>query len=254
MIPLARPRPIWNGFYSATTFSLPLGPPARSAFRPRCRAFTGSKPRPGSAATRFTATAPSWSRVDLKFRPACNRPPLTPTCIYLGALYSAEVKGAGGPISYSPYVLASFTEEIFILPGTTHVSFDLDPNQNTVDNEVVVRTATGNYTLRSALTTEDVGYDYRGGTPLIPAPRTTASSSPSRRSRSAATMPRQFNFRVRVKCWRNDNGPIYAYTPCPYSKYPGGAGPALPAVRGALHPDGNAKRRGERPGPWEQRR
>jgi hypothetical protein len=38
-------------------------------------------------------------------------PAVGPTCIYLGALYSAEVKGAGGPISYSPYVLASFTEE-----------------------------------------------------------------------------------------------------------------------------------------------
>jgi hypothetical protein len=152
---------------------------------------------------------------------------IPPSSVYLGGLYTSELTGAGGPCSSLPFQLASFTESIPLLPGTTHISFDLDPLQNTVEDEVVVRTALGNWLLRgypTGLYTEDVGYDYRGDQPLLPAPvdgvlQMTVDAWKVRGAQAAAA----FSFRVRVKCWRQ-SVPIYQYVRCPYSTHPGGAG------------------------------
>jgi hypothetical protein len=158
---------------------------------------------------------------------ACPIPPIMePTCVYMGAVYTAEITGAGGPVTSLPYMLASQTQEIYLLPGTTHISFDLDPLNNEVDDEVVVRTATGNWAIRgnpTGLTEEEVGYDYLDGERHLPAPvggclRVTVEAF---NVHGAVAGP--FSFRVRVKCWRNGQE-LYEYTRCNYSAHPGGAG------------------------------
>lgn len=158
---------------------------------------------------------------------ACPIPPIMePTCVYLGAVYTAELTGAGGPVTSLPYMLASLTQEIYLLPGTTHISFDLDPLQNEVDDEVIVRTATGNWALRgnpTGLTDEDVGYDYLDGERHLPAPLGGCLRLTIEAFNVHGAVASPFDFRVRVKCWRNGEE-LYEYTRCNYSTHPGGAG------------------------------
>jgi hypothetical protein len=150
-------------------------------------------------------------------------PEVDPTCVYLGALYCDELTGAGGPCSTLPYQLACFTQNIYLLPGTTHISFDLDPLQNSVDDEVVVRTATGNYSITGALVEEEVGYDYLGGRPLLVAPADGILRLTVEAFNVSGAVASDFNFRVRVKCWRL--GPaLYQYVRCPFTTLPGGTG------------------------------
>ena len=147
------------------------------------------------------------------------------SCVLLGAVYTDTVKGSAGNVTSLPYQLASYTQELWLLPGTTHIQFDLDPLQNTVDDEVVVRTLTGNWALLgypNGLYNESVGYDYRLAE-LIPAPadlkmRFTVDAFNVHGASYAA-----FNFRVRVKCYRNVST-IWRYEQCAYAIHPGGQG------------------------------
>jgi hypothetical protein len=151
---------------------------------------------------------------------------IDPTCVYLGANYVSEVTGAGGPVTSLPYELASYSESVYLLPGTTHVSFDLDPNQNQVDDEVVVRTPVGNFVLKgypTGLYDEDTGYDYLDGQPLVPAPADGVLRLTVEAVNVHGPVAGPFNFRVRVKCWRQ-GAPVYKYVKCPYSTFPGGEG------------------------------
>jgi hypothetical protein len=153
-------------------------------------------------------------------------PEVDPTCVYLGALYCDELTGSGGATATVPYQLASFTQRVYLLPGTTHISFDLDPLQNQVDDEVIVRTPLGNYTLKgypSGLLDEQVGYDYTGGQPMLVAPADGILRLTIEAFNVHGDVASDFNFRVRVKCWRF--GPaIYQYVRCPFTTFPGGAG------------------------------
>lgn len=147
------------------------------------------------------------------------------SCILLGAVYTDTVQGGAGTATSLPYQLASYAQTLWLLPGTTHIQFDLDPLQNTVDDEVVVRTLTGNWAIVSypgGLYSESVGYDYRP-TELIPAPadlkmRFTVDAFNVHGASYAA-----FNFRVRVKCYRNIST-LWRYEQCAYAIHPGGEG------------------------------
>lgn len=151
------------------------------------------------------------------------------TAIYIGAVYTQNVAAAGGTATSLPYQLASSTEDIFLLPGTTHWTFDLDPDMSNVDDEVVVRTPKGNWCLNGlggGLTGESVGYDYGYMPTFIPAPvdyriRLTADFFKVHGVAYAG-----FNCRVRIKCWRVLPGGIYRYERCPCgsSAHPGGQG------------------------------
>jgi hypothetical protein len=153
-------------------------------------------------------------------------PPEAPSnsLIYLGALYTEEVTGDGGTATVLPYQLASQTQEFYLLPGTTHYTFDLDPAQNTVDDEVVVRTKAGNWALvgyPGGLNGESVGYDYQPVT-VIPAPadlkvRMTLDAFNVHGATYAA-----FNFRVRIKCYAQASQDIWRYEACAFSVHPGG--------------------------------
>jgi hypothetical protein len=150
-------------------------------------------------------------------------PEVEPSAVYLGALYCDELIGSGCACRTLPYELACLTQAMFLLPGTTHVSFDLDPGQNQIDDEVVVRTATGNYLINATLVDEQVGYDYLGGRPLLVAPADGILRTTVEAFNVNGPVASDFNFRVRVKCWRL--GPaLYQYIRCPFTAFPGGSG------------------------------
>lgn len=150
-------------------------------------------------------------------------PEVEPTCVYLGALYCDELTGAGGPCPTLPYQLACFSQVMYLLPGTTHISFDLDPQQQRIDDEVVVRTPTGNWLINGVLHDEEIGYDYQGGRPLLVAPADGVLRTTIEAFNVNGDVANPFNFRVRVKCWRL--GPaLYQYIRCPFTTWPGGNG------------------------------
>jgi hypothetical protein len=150
-------------------------------------------------------------------------PEVDPTCVYLGALYCDELTGSGGPCPTLPYQLACFSQVMYLLPGTTHVSFDLDPQQQQIDDEVVVRTPTGNWLINGVLHDEEIGYDYQGGRPLLVAPADGILRTTIEAFNVNGDVANPFNFRVRVKCWRL--GPaLYQYIRCPFTTWPGGVG------------------------------
>lgn len=149
------------------------------------------------------------------------------TSMYLGALFSTEQRTGAGSSPVLPFQISSSTEDIYLLPGTTHFSLDLDPNQGAVDDEVVVRTRLGNWALvgfPAGLNGEDIGYDYTTDHPLIPAPadlklRVAVDAFKVHGSSFASS-----NFRVRVKCWCATGAQIWQYDQCAYSMHPGGEG------------------------------
>jgi len=149
------------------------------------------------------------------------------TAVYLGAVFTQNITGAAGTATSLPYPLASATEDIILLPGTTHWMFDLDPATTTVQDEVVVRTKKGNWCLNGlggGLTGENIGYDYGYMPTMIPAPfdqRLRLSADFFRVNGSAYN---SFNTRVRIKCYRVLPGGVYSYERCAYSNYPGGEG------------------------------
>jgi len=147
------------------------------------------------------------------------------SCVLLGAVYTDAVEGAGGAASSLPYALASYAQELWLLPGTTHIQFDLDPLQNTVDDEVVARTLTGNWAINGypgGLYNESVGYDYLPAT-LLPSPADLKIRLMVDAYNVHGATYAAFSFRVRVKCYRNVK-PIWRYQQCAYAIHAGGAG------------------------------
>lgn len=149
------------------------------------------------------------------------------TLIYLGAVFTRNIAGDAGNVSTLPCPLASATEDICLLPGTTHWIFDLDPDMTTVDDEVVVRTQKGNWCLNGlagGLSGENIGYDYGYMPVAIPAPLDYRIRLTVEMFKVHGVVYRSFNTRVRIKCYRRLPGGVYQYDRCAYSNFPGGAG------------------------------
>jgi hypothetical protein len=150
------------------------------------------------------------------------------TAVYLGAVYTQNIASVAGTVTSLPYLTASSTEDICLLPGTTHWMFDVDPDTTTVDDEIVLRTKKGNWCLNGlagGLAGEDVGFDYGYMPTMIPAPtdhriRLTANFYKVHGLTYAA-----YNTRVRIKCYRVAPA-IYRYERCACgnSAFPGGEG------------------------------
>lgn len=157
--------------------------------------------------------------------PAIVPPHDNTTFQYLGCLYSDTFTTAAGTASYLPFDVATFLQETVLLPGTTHVRFILDDDVS-VDDEVVIRTNTGNWAVvgpPSGLSTETLVYDYSLDRPYISAPADrrlaytvdvwNVHSYPI----SAST------FRIKVECYYAADA-IFEYSRCSYSEFSGGAG------------------------------
>jgi hypothetical protein len=149
------------------------------------------------------------------------------TMVYLGAVFTQNIASAPGVAPSVPYKLANSTEDIYLLPGTTHWSFDLDPSGTPVDDEVVVRTRKGNWCLNGlggGLTGEVIGYDYGYMPTYIPAPIDHRISFTTEMFKVNGSVYNGFNSRVRIKCYRNLAAGIYRYERCTNSSHAGGAG------------------------------
>lgn len=148
------------------------------------------------------------------------------TMVYLGAVYTQNIAAAAGVATALPYKTASSTEDIAFLPGTTHWTFDLDPDTTAVDDEVVVRTIKGNWCLNGlagGLAGENIGYDYGYMPTFIPAPINYRVRLTVDTWKVHGLSFNGFNTRVRIKCYRLIQN-IYRYTRCANSQFPGGEG------------------------------
>lgn len=149
------------------------------------------------------------------------------TMVYIGSVFTQNITTAAGRATYLPYKTASSTEEMLLLPGTTHWNFDLDPEASPVDDEVVVRTPKGNWCLNGlagGLTGEDIGYDYGYMPTMIPAPINHRIRLTAEMFKVNGLVYNDFNSRVRVNCYRVLDPPVYRYERCTYSSLAGGEG------------------------------
>lgn len=148
---------------------------------------------------------------------------LNGSLVYLGAVFSGVLHGCGGASTSLPYQQASFAQDAKLLPGTTHVFFDIDPSFSTVDDEVVIRSHTGNYALMGLLAPgAPIGYD------VLPNNYLPAGADKQMRYtvdvfNTSGAFYSAMHFRVRVKCYKLVPA-LYRYAQCPYSTLPGGEG------------------------------
>lgn len=152
------------------------------------------------------------------------------TAVYLGAVFTQNIPVAAGVATSLPYQTASSTEDILLLPGTTHWMFDLDPDATTVDDEVVVRTKKGNWCLNGlagGLSGESTGFDYGYMPAMIPAPADKRLRLTADFFKVHGVAYTASNSRVRVKCYRLNptaSRSVYCYERCSNSSFPGGTG------------------------------
>lgn len=150
------------------------------------------------------------------------------TQVYLGAVFTQNVTADSGAVPSLPYQLGSFTEDIYLLPGTTHWSFDLDPDGGPLDDELIVRTQKGNWCLNGfngGLTGESVGYDYGYLPAMIPAPVGSAIRITVDLFKVHGVTHRGTSCRVRIRCYRRLAQAVYSYNRCAASaELPGGLG------------------------------
>ncbi len=158
---------------------------------------------------------------------ASLKPPLVNgTLQFLGSVYTYQVFGDASSVTSLPYELASHTQEIVFLPGTTHFKVEVDPGVSHGIDDILVRTMTGNWALvggPNGFSTEKIGYDYTLGNPHTPAPSDLRTKLTFEAYKVHGTSVPAFTFRVKISCYR-EGSKLYRYTPCPYSTFVGGRG------------------------------
>lgn len=151
--------------------------------------------------------------------------PVSPTMQYLGSVFTFQCNGGGGILMALPYVIGTISQELFLLPGTTHFVTALDSAFGVDD--VVARTFTGNWATvgpPSGLSGQLLHYDYTLGQPYVPAPADLRTKITADAYKVSGTFFGPYSFRVEIKCYRQ-GPPLYQYAACPYSRFVGGAGP-----------------------------
>lgn len=155
---------------------------------------------------------------------SCIVPPQPdPTLQFMGEVYSPWVVTAELLCTYLPYELASISAATFLLPGTTHWQPEIE---GAVDDEAVLRTQTGNWTLvgpPTGFSNETVPYDYQHNQPYVPAPLDEKLRYTIDAWNAHGLVATAQRFRVKFKCYRQSPA-LYQYEPCAWSAYPGGEG------------------------------
>ena len=148
------------------------------------------------------------------------------TMVHLGDTYSKPLLAGAKSATYLPFGVASHFQEVAFIPGTTHFKLAL-ADGTTVDDEIIVRTNTGNWAVigpPTGLSTEAVGYDYALPSGYINAPadyRMKAMFDVWNVHGSSAAASTAI---VKFQCFRGASLPVYEYSPCRYSSFPGGTG------------------------------
>lgn len=165
-------------------------------------------------------------RADQQVKASLQPPVEDGTYVLMARMFTPPVAYGPSTLTEAPGVVCSASHDVFLVPGTTHVTFDLDPDGGGGEDDIVVRTRFGNWALRggAGLTgAEKIGYDYRVDNPFIPAPADLRLCATMEAIKLAAGAVGRGSFRVRVNCWRLVPR-LYQYEQCPFSIYPGGAG------------------------------
>ena len=152
--------------------------------------------------------------------------PVNSSLVYLGSAFSPVIEGSPSLATSLPFAVASFDGSIKLIPGSTHFAVDIDPEMSTVDDEVVVRTQLGNWTLKgppTGLTSETLPYDFQHGQPFQPAPLDLSARYGVDVWNAHNVSVGAFKFRVRFRCFKTGEA-VYRYTPCEWSSYSGGIG------------------------------
>jgi hypothetical protein len=148
--------------------------------------------------------------------------------VHLGDIYSQIVAVDNGQAPALPYILTHVPENVKLLPGTTHVTFELDQVAGQALDEYVVRTTEGNWCLRGplggGLSGEDVGFDYRFLPEFIPVPQDLDLKLAWEAYQTSNSVYAPGKFRIKIRCWRLVSSGIYQYTRCPCASgmYTGG--------------------------------
>lgn len=146
------------------------------------------------------------------------------TFVLMGRLFTFHKVFGPSTAASGPSVVFTDSEDIFLIPGTTHVTFDFDPAASSGADDVVARTRYGNWALRGGAGlngTQRLGYAYRIDNTFVPAPADLRLRLTMDAVRLAAGTVPQGSFRVRINCWRLTST-LFQYERCPFSIHPGG--------------------------------
>lgn len=171
-------------------------------------------------------SAVSVERADQQVKASLQPPTEDGTYVLMARMFTPYVVYGPSLLTEAPGAVCSACHDIFLVPGTTHITFDLDPDGGAGEDDVTVRTRFGNWALRggAGLTgAEKIGYDYRVDNPFIPAPADLRLCLTLESIKLSAGEIGRGGFRVRVNCWRLVSQ-LYQYEQCPFSIHPGGAG------------------------------
>lgn len=150
----------------------------------------------------------------------------TSTMVHLGDIYSKPILTGTKQSSTLPFEVASHFQEVVFPPGTTHYKMAL-ADGTTVDDEIVVRTKTGNWSVvgpPTGLTNESIGYDYALPSGYLIAPADNRMKAMFDIWNVHGTTATASNAIVKFQCFCSTPLPIYEYSPCRYSLFPGGDG------------------------------
>lgn len=146
------------------------------------------------------------------------------TMQFLGYVYTGEQIGEASFSSSIGMAMSAMAEEIYLLPGTTYFQVEIDPGDPLAPSQVVVRTPTGNWSVKGQPPGAiDLPYEFRGNTEFIPAPADLRLQLSTEAFATGIGSQPAFNFRVRIRCFY-DGKQIYRFHPCDKSMSVGGAG------------------------------
>jgi len=146
------------------------------------------------------------------------------TMQFLGYAYTGEQIGEASFSSTVAMPMTAMAEQIYLLPGTTYFQVELDPETVRAPGQVVVRTPTGNWSVRGeAPGTIDLPYEFLSNTYFVPAPADLRLQITTEGFATSVGPQLPFRFRIRVKCFY-DKTQVYEFRLCPESTSEGGAG------------------------------
>lgn len=152
------------------------------------------------------------------------RPQPGKTMQFLGYVYTGEQIGEASFSSNVGMAMTAMAEEIYLLPGTTYFQVEVDPGDPLAPSQVVVRTPTGNWSVKGLPPgVINLPYEFRGNTEFIPAPADLRLQLSTEAFATTIGAQPAFNFRIRIKCFY-DREQIYRFHPCDKSMSVGGAG------------------------------
>ena len=152
--------------------------------------------------------------------------PFENTLVLMGSVYSPVFEGDASTATQLPFPVMGYEGSVKLIPGSTHFVVDFDPALNVVDDEVVVRTQLGNWTLvgpPTGLTAEALPYDYQHDQPFQPAPLDLSAHYAVDAWNIHSVNVGAFKFRLRFRCFIAGDA-VFQYTPCEWSGYSGGLG------------------------------